>query len=105
LEVASTMPTCASAARACALATGQLGLGLLDARGVVRRVDLDEELSLGDLLVVLHVHLEHGPADARRDRDDVGVDLRVVGVLLAARQPRDAAVDGQRQAHDPPRMR
>lgn len=65
-------------------------------RLVVGVVDLGDHRAGLDPLVVADAHVQHHAADARRDRQHVGVDLRVVGLHLVARH---VAVDEVHRDH------
>ena len=68
-------------ARAARLRGGhaERGARLIDADLVVPRVDLDQELSRPDVLVVPHVDAGHRTGDAGADRHDGPLDVGVVG--------------------------
>jgi hypothetical protein len=54
---------------------------LIERHTVVGRVELDQRLADSHADVVLHVHRDDGPLDARRDDARVAVDLRIIGLL------------------------
>jgi hypothetical protein len=76
---------------------GEVGLGLGQAGARRRVVELGEEIAGGDGLVVAEVHGGDHGRGARRHRDDVAVDLRVVGTLDVAMHepPAAGAGDGE----------
>jgi len=55
------------------------GMGLIQAKLIGLRVDLEEHLALLDLLVVEHVELDDAAAHLRGQIDDVGLNGGVVG--------------------------
>ena len=71
----------------------ELGLGLLQPRGVGPHVDDEQELALTHRLVVDDVELGERTGDVRRDADDVGADRGVVGERAASAED-DGAADG-----------
>ena len=103
------MGTPARAAVQRGLRIGEVRLSTPERHPEVLRIDLDEQRAGLDLLVVSDVHGQNRPADTRRNRRDVPVNLRIVRCFAAGQVPPDAR-DGQRHAddrreQDPPRPR
>src|SRR5262249_12185925 len=81
---------------------GDLRSGVLQSRSrrvdlglQVAPVDLDEELALGDFLIVSDQHLHHVAGDLRKDRIDVALDLGVIrfGVVAVENDLLDSECD------------
>ncbi len=71
-----------------------VGLGCFQIRLVLRhryfvivRIDLRDQSTGGDILVLFDGHVDDVPLDACADLDDVAIDLRVVGVFIERRMP------------------
>ena len=78
---------------------GQIGLGLGQLGLLVGIVQLDQDLTGLDPLVVAHQNLGHAPRQLRADQGGVGLDEGVVGAFPPlAVQPPDRAADDQ--GHD-----
>src|SRR5262249_17316145 len=65
----------------------ELGLRACDLDIEVCRIDLEQHVATLDRLVVVDGRVRDRAGDTRRDRHDVGFDLRVVGRLLVVGQP------------------
>jgi hypothetical protein len=61
----------------------ELGAGAIQRHLVVAPIELGEHVASFHRLILEHVHLDHGSADARRHLRDVPVDLRIVGRFAA----------------------
>ena len=57
----------------------QLRLGLLRLSLIGTRIEFQKQITLTDLLVVLHVDRGDRPADLRTDADHVGPHLGILG--------------------------
>ena len=57
----------------------KIGLCLLDRVLIGDRVDLEQQVALGNLGVLCDRQLDDPSADRGRDMDDVGIDRRVIG--------------------------
>jgi hypothetical protein len=64
---------------------GELRLRFSLARRVVGVVDPQDQITLLDVLILLHGHAGDLPSDARGDRDDVRLDHGIIRRLLAGR--------------------
>jgi hypothetical protein len=79
------------------LGGGQLRPRLVERHLVVARINDDEDRARLDLLVLLHGHVGHRSANARRYRSHVRVYLRIIGRLAPGGRPQPG---GRRQHSD-----
>ena len=77
-----------------------LGLRLLQRDLIVAGIKFDERLSRVHDLVVVDVDSTDGTVDARGDRVQMAVDLRVIGVLVAAGVEIVSGSDGDQHEGD-----
>src|SRR5262249_49619117 len=57
----------------------ELSFRLGDADLEIARVELEQELALFDGPVVLHINVDHGPQDARRNQRHGPIDISIIG--------------------------
>src|SRR5208283_3017966 len=64
------------------LGLSHAGLGLVESDLIITRVELDEDFTCRNSLIVFDVYSSHSAADSCADAVEMAVDLRVVGGLI-----------------------
>src|SRR5215471_19032826 len=70
----------------CRFGTGEVGPCFVDSDFVISRIDLDQQRSFLNELVITHIHFDHMTCNAGADGVEVNIHLSIVG-RLEAREP------------------